>query len=35
FADFHRNLSTSTSTLSSPTSFSPLQHDHSYGVSAN
>ncbi|CAF1067398.1 unnamed protein product [Adineta ricciae] len=35
FADFHRNLSTSTSALSSPTSFSPLQHDHSYGVSTN
>jgi hypothetical protein len=35
FADFHQNLSTSTSTLSSPTSFSPLQHDHSYGVSTN
>jgi len=31
FADFHQNLSTSTS----PTSFSPLQHDHSYGVSTN
>lgn len=35
FVDFHQNLSTSTSTLSSPTSFSPLQHDHSYGVSTN
>jgi hypothetical protein len=31
FADFHQNLSTSTS----PTSFSPLQHDHSYGLSTN
>ena len=31
FADFHRNLSPSTS----PTSFSPLQHDHSYVVSTN
>ena len=31
FADFHQNLSTSTS----PTSFSPLQHDHSYVVSTN
>lgn len=35
FADFHQNLSSSASTLSSPTSFSPLQHDHSYGVSTN
>lgn len=35
FVDFHPNLSTSTSSLSSPTSFSPLQHDHSYGVSTN
>jgi hypothetical protein len=31
FVDFHQNLSTSTS----PTPFSPLQHDHSYGVSTN
>lgn len=31
FVDFHQNLSTSTS----PTSFSPLQHDHSYVVSTN
>ncbi|CAF3417027.1 unnamed protein product [Rotaria socialis] len=35
FVDFHQTLSTSTSSLSSPTSFSPLQHDHSYGVSTN
>jgi len=31
FVDFHRNLSSSTS----PHSFSPLQHDHSYGLSTN
>ncbi len=34
FADFHQNLS-SRSTPSTPTSFSPLQHDHSYGLSTN
>ncbi|CAF4732190.1 unnamed protein product [Rotaria sp. Silwood1] len=33
FVDFHHNLSTSTP--STPTSFSPLQHDHSYGLSTN
>jgi len=32
FVDFHQNLSSSRST---PTSFSPLQHDHSYGLSTN
>jgi hypothetical protein len=31
FTDFHQN----SSTLSSPTPFSPLQHDHSYGMSTN
>ncbi|UJR30749.1 hypothetical protein I4U23_018269 [Adineta vaga] len=35
FVDFHHNLSSSRSTPSSPTSFSPLQHDHSYGLSTN
>ncbi|CAF2012604.1 unnamed protein product [Rotaria magnacalcarata] len=35
FVDFHQTLSTSASSPSSPTSFSPLQHDHSYGVSTN
>ncbi|CAF0873022.1 unnamed protein product [Rotaria sordida] len=33
FVDFHHNLSTSPP--STPTSFSPLQHDHSYGLSTN
>ncbi|CAF1055679.1 unnamed protein product [Adineta ricciae] len=35
FVDFRHNLSSSRSTPSSPTSFSPLQHDHSYGLSTN
>jgi hypothetical protein len=35
FVDFHHNLSSSRSTPSTPTSFSPLQHDHSYGLSTN
>jgi hypothetical protein len=36
FVDFHQNLSSSrTTTPSTPTSFSPLQHDHSYGLSTN
>lgn len=36
FVDFHHNLSSSrTTTPSTPTSFSPLQHDHSYGLSTN
>ncbi len=35
FGDFHHNLSSSRSTPSTPTSFSPLQHDHSYGLSTN
>jgi hypothetical protein len=35
FVDFHQNLSSSRTTPSTPTSFSPLQHDHSYGLSTN
>lgn len=35
FVDFHQTISSSTSTPSTPTSFSPLQHDHSYGLSTN
>ncbi|CAF3623875.1 unnamed protein product [Adineta steineri] len=35
FVDFHHNLSSTRSTPSTPTSFSPLQHDHSYGLSTN
>jgi hypothetical protein len=35
FGEFHQNLSSSRSTPSTPTSFSPLQHDHSYGLSTN
>jgi hypothetical protein len=35
FGDFHHNLSSIRSTPSTPTSFSPLQHDHNYGLSTH